>query len=132
MTKFAFVQVFSVVALVLVGCGGGEGEGETTTTKKPPVKTPVEEGPSVDTSPTDPPVTGCVAEGEKGNNLGVGAFCSKTQACGKGFICTAPYAPVGAQFCTLLCDTDADCGEGANCFKEARGKGCVPNKCNAK
>jgi hypothetical protein len=62
----------------------------------------------------------------------VGAYCSKTVACADGLLCTAPYAPVGAQFCTIVCSADADCGDGATCYHEARGNGCTPNACLSK
>ncbi|MBS2015071.1 MAG: hypothetical protein JST00_19425 [Deltaproteobacteria bacterium] len=72
----------------------------------------------------------CVPKGAKANDKGVGAYCDKATRCSQGAFCTADFgAPVGAQFCTLMCATDADCGSGAKCFEEARGKGCVPVAC---
>lgn len=80
-----------------------------------------------DTDPTDPP---CVPKDAKANDKGVGAYCDAKVRCAKGAFCTADFgAPVGAQFCTLMCNTDADCGSGSICFEEARGKGCVPSAC---
>lgn len=84
---------------------------------------------ATDTSSTEP--VDCVPAGTKGNAKGVGAFCQSSSECKQGTFCTAGPAPKGAEFCTAFCSTDADCGEGASCFKEARGTACVPAACLA-
>ena len=135
MTKFAFVQGVSVVALVLVGCAsndGGGGGGDTTkpvsTAKQHPAPAPE---PTQTMSPTEPPPGSvCAAQGDKGNNLGIGAYCEKGGKCASGQVCSGDFGgPVGWQFCTVPCASDADCGEHASCFSDPRGKGCVPTKC---
>lgn len=130
MTKSVLAAGFAFVVITLVGCSAAAPEDDKpvntvksrdggASTPPPPTATT--------TSPTEP--TACVPEGTKGNSLGVGAFCSKTVACASGLLCTAAYAPVGAQFCTIVCSTDADCGEDSTCYHEARGSGCTPNAC---
>lgn len=131
MNKFNFVssvQGLSILAVALVACGGApepSSEGADKTTK-------VVKGTTTDpTDPVEPAAKGaCSVAGDKGNTLGIGKFCSKTvDECAGGTFCQAAFAPEGAQFCTMLCSTDSQCGDGAVCFKEARGSACVPNKC---
>ena len=120
------------LAAMAMACGGAEPQDNRT----PPKPTGTVPGP---TTPEEPGGGGqggsdgeaCVAEGAKGNALGIGAFCNKTSTrCKTGLICTADFdAPAGAHFCTIPCAGDKDCGDGAICYAEERGKGCVPNAC---
>jgi hypothetical protein len=116
----------------LTGCSsaeapktGGTTQGET---KSPTDPAPVKSG-------TDPVATGddtnCVAAGEKGNDKGVGAYCQASKDCTGDTFCTAGVAPKGAEFCTAFCTSDADCGAGASCYTDPRGRACVPAACIA-
>ena len=141
MKKSGIAVGIAIVVVTLTACSGAPSsdEGDTskpTVTKK--VADPKQSSggtttPGTDTSRTDPTPSGpCVPEGTKGNELGVGAFCSTSVACASGLLCTAAYAPVGAQFCTIVCSVDSDCGANATCYHEARGSGCTPNACLSK
>jgi hypothetical protein len=139
MTKFAFVQGFSIVAMVLVGCGGGEGDDGGGRSPSPPTTSTTPTLPGSGTSaPRPAPAPSaeapllCSVKGDKGNNLAVGAYCEKgAGSCSTDNFCTADFvkAPEGANFCTRFCSKDADCGEGATCYKETRGSACVLKKC---
>lgn len=141
MTKFTHVTFVSglsffagALSVVIAGCSGAEDGTGTDKAEKPggttTTPTTPKPQPSQSADPTEP---ACSVAGQKGNNIGVGQFCSKTvDECGRGTFCQAAFAPEGAQFCTKLCVADSECGEGAICFKEARGSACVPNKCLGK
>lgn len=130
------------VASLLAACSGSDGGSTPSETKKssaPTQPAPSQGGGSQDeganddtssSSSTQSGNTACVAKGATGNSAGVGAYCDANTKCGTDQFCTADFgAPVGAQFCTKICNTDGDCGEDAFCYAEARGKGCVPNAC---
>ena len=73
----------------------------------------------------------CVAKGDPGNELGIGAYCDGTTSCrrrtgGPLLICTGQ---AGQSFCTTICTTDTECGTGAFCMHDPRGSGCVPAAC---
>jgi len=75
----------------------------------------------------------CGSPGDKGNEKGVGKYC--TQGGGQCFgtgapICSADIQLSGSGICSKSCNTDADCGTGATCFQDTLGKGCKPNICN--
>ena len=129
------VVVMATATAMLIGCGGSEG----TSTQQSPVRGSSSGSGSnndndneTDTSPTEPAAAeeACVPAGAKANSKGVGAFCKKGDACPGDSFCTGDFgAPIGAQFCTIFCATDAECGDGARCFHEGRGSACVPNAC---
>lgn len=78
--------------------------------------------------PSGPP---CAAAGDKGNDVGVGKFCSTGggQCTGNGNagLCLGDYVQAEfANFCTMQCQTDDECGAGAICNPS---KICVPAKC---
>jgi hypothetical protein len=129
-------SVFAVIAVVVTACGGGAEAGTSTRTKEsksteqPTRPADGDEG-AADSNDdeAEPAAAACVEKGAKANAEGVGAYCDETTKCESG-LCTGDFgAPKGAQFCTKPCQTDAECGEGAVCFEETRGKGCVPQAC---
>jgi hypothetical protein len=146
MTKSNVVVAAAVVGLaaVLAGCSSADPPaptgGSTSSPSKPAPSTPAP-APSGggtatseqnDTSPgPDSAAVDCVPEGTKGNALGVGAYCQAAADCKTGTFCTAGLAPKGAEFCTAFCSTDADCGEGASCYTDPRGRACAPTACIA-
>jgi hypothetical protein len=72
----------------------------------------------------------CAAEGDPGNELGVGAYCVRGgDTCGSGLICLADFVDgdIG-NFCSSPCSSDADCGTGAACVGDARTV-CFPTTC---
>ena len=71
----------------------------------------------------------CVAEGAAGNEKGIGKYCQASEECPGTLFCTAGLAPKGAEYCTSFCNSDADCGSGAVCYTDPRGKGCAPAAC---
>src|SRR5579862_3679646 len=76
--------------------------------------------------------TSCGAPGDKGNELGVGKYCTQGggQCLGtKAPICSADIQLNGQGICSKACNTDADCGTGATCFQDTLGKGCKPDVC---
>lgn len=130
MTKSnAVTAVVAVMAAALAACSSAEAPAPAKTTKSASSSSGGTSGTAVvDQDATE--AEACVTKDAKPNDKGVGAYCDKTVRCGSGAFCTADFgAPVGAQFCTLMCEQDSDCGSGAKCFEETRGKGCVPVAC---
>jgi hypothetical protein len=77
------------------------------------------------------PGTPCAAPGDPGNDVGVGKFCSAGggQCAGNSgaSLCLGDFVQgESANFCTLQCQAQADCGDGAVCETS---KICVPAKC---
>ena len=80
------------------------------------------------------PPGSCVRPGDKGNDKGVGEYCTPTGKECSGF----PEAPlclasVGQEqwMCTRIgCDATTDCGEGAGCLLTSQGSACVPCRCD--
>jgi hypothetical protein len=75
----------------------------------------------------------CAEPGATGNEKGVGKICSDGGGeCGGGApLCLADYADGDfANYCTLICQSDADCGSGAVCLGPST-KACVPAECAA-
>ncbi len=144
MTKSIVVVAALVgLAVVLAGCSSAEvpstGGSTSSASKTAQPKTPAassSDGTATSeqnaTSPgPDSGAVDCVPPGTKGNSLGVGEYCQAASDCKTGTFCTAGLAPKGAEFCTAFCSTDADCGEGASCYTDPRGKGCAPTACLA-
>lgn len=84
-------------------------------------------------APSGPP---CVTEGAKGNEKGVGEFCSKGGAqcadngSGNAVICAADFG--GPGFCTKPCVDQSSCGTGTVCTGDSATsttKGCLPVEC---
>ena len=76
----------------------------------------------------------CAASGEPGNSLGIGRECTAGgNECGAGSICVADFVMgTWGNFCTTMCSTDAQCGEGAVCSESQAGspiRTCVPEAC---
>lgn len=79
------------------------------------------------------PAASCKQAGDKGNENGVGTFCTPHgNECvnfPKAGLC---LADVGEDqwFCTRIgCKTDMDCGTDAHCHVDPGGTGCVPDAC---
>ena len=132
MNKHPLVLV-AVLAAHSLACGGSDAPPQKPET---PAKAPTStEAP---TTGTAPPAEGnatakpgpCAPAGSKANSKGIGAYCDTAAKCGVDTFCTGDFgAPAGAQFCSKQCAGDAECGEGAYCYKEARGGGCVTLAC---
>ena len=82
----------------------------------------------------------CVPPGTKGNELGMGGYCTPgghqcdTAGPDAGVrICSAdvPDTPTHAWFCTYPCAKDEECGTGSYCADDPRGRGCVPLTCKS-
>jgi hypothetical protein len=112
-----------------VACSSSSDSGGTTDAGK-------DTGGTGDTGDPD----NCVPPGSKGNELGMGGYCSPGGGeCnyagpdGGARICTAdvPDTPAHAWFCTYPCNLDTDCGSGSYCATDPKthGKGCVPVAC---
>ena len=69
----------------------------------------------------------CVKAGDKGNELGIGAYCLPGEGCGStSKFCTADKGFDNDKwFCSAACGSDPDCGNNAYCAK----LGCVPLSC---
>lgn len=134
--EFTWIAGAIGVTWLLVACGGGDdGSGSGSTGSKSTKSATDKNQPAGSTGSATPDTsssgdTACVAPGAKANDKGIGAYCDSKTRCPSDSICTGDFgAPVGKQFCTKVCQTDADCGSGAVCFAEARGKGCVISAC---
>ncbi len=81
--------------------------------------------------------TGCNGVCEKGNEWGVGAYCTPGGGeCANTPMRAAPFCTVDTsdtefQFCTRPCTIDADCGSNARCANEGGSgpSGCFPIFC---
>lgn len=142
MTKSSVVVGAIVgLAVVLGGCSGADEPGTSSGSPSTPSKSSKTKTPASGTAATteqndtdpgpDAAAVDCVPAGTKGNAIGVGAYCQASSECKSGTFCTAGAAPKGAEFCTAFCSTDADCGDGASCYSDPRGKACVPAACIA-
>ena len=115
---------FVLLALVLIGCGSDDPATTTTDTG------------AADTNDTPMvPAGSCSKPGDKGNDKGVGEFCSPLgKQCSKFPGAPLCLADVGQDqwMCTRIgCTADAECGMNATCYKDPKGAGCVPNRCLA-
>ena len=86
------------------------------------------------TMPAKLPGPPCAAPGAKGNDVGVGMQCTKGGGeCGNNTtanFCLAEFTTGDfGNFCTLLCQADADCGSGAVCQGSPGRAICIPNQC---
>lgn len=127
---------FATVALVLSGlvaCGssgsgstGGAGGTSATTAGS---------GGSGGHGGDATPAESCAKPGDKGNEKGVGEYCTPSGHECTGFsFATVCLADFGQKqwFCTKLsCTMDSDCGTDAYCEKADMGSACVPNKCKS-
>jgi hypothetical protein len=114
---------FALLAFVLVGCGSDDAPATTTDT-----------GSSTDTNDTPTvPAASCVRPGDKGNDKGVGTFCTPLGKECAGFagapLCLADVGQDQWMCSRIGCSTNADCGMDATCYKDPKGAGCVPNRC---
>jgi hypothetical protein len=76
----------------------------------------------------------CAASGAPGNENGVGKQCSKggSECAGNASakICLADYTSgTFGNFCTLVCQSDTDCGTGTVCRGSPGRSICTPNAC---
>ena len=135
MAKSMFVLLgFASLSMVLAACSGAEDGGSSSSNQKSAAKSaPAGSASSADqTAPgPDSSAVDCVPAGTKGNSKGIGAYCQGASECSPDTFCTAGLAPKGAEYCTAFCSTDADCGEGATCYTDPRGKACAPTSCLA-
>jgi hypothetical protein len=78
---------------------------------------------------------GCGKCGEKGNELGVGRYCTTSgDECSDtdAILCTVWYEKSAPPFCTLPCKIDKDCGTSAYCGTNPDNpsqRGCTPFSC---
>jgi hypothetical protein len=82
-------------------------------------------------------ITGCGDQGDPGNELGVGKYCTKGGSECSGLQasnCSVNFQD-GPALCSKSCSTTADCGTGATCVDSVvfgiTVKGCSPNACIA-
>ncbi len=131
MKKTALGFALGMVAILVSACSGEAPQPTPSKNATSPAPSGSRAGGANDGDDDDDNApAACVTKADKGNTLGVGAYCDKQTRCKTGHFCTADFgAPAGAHFCTVICATDADCGAGAVCFEETRGKGCIPNAC---
>lgn len=77
---------------------------------------------------------GCGNPGDKGNNLGVGKYCTKGGGQCSGTqspYCSADFRSDVPTFCSRPCASDNDCGTAAKCVGSGLEKGCEPIACSA-
>jgi hypothetical protein len=94
-----------------------------------------EAGPGNQGCTTEPtPGEPCVRTCHRGNELGVGKYCTATgrQCAGNrsAIFCTAMSESDGPGWCTKPCSSDEGCGSGMVCRGDERGRGCVPIVCS--
>lgn len=76
----------------------------------------------------------CAKEGDKGNDKGIGQLCTKggnecAENSGAGLCLADVISSEFANFCTITCEDDAECGEGASCLGSDGQRACVPDSC---
>jgi hypothetical protein len=124
-----------VVPFIAVGCSSSSSSGDGTTDAGNDSSSTTTDSGSGEAAADDP--LNCVPPGTKGNELGMGGYCTPGgHQCdtagpnGDARLCSADYAaPPHAWFCTYVCSVDADCGSNEFCVDNVAGKGCVPNAC---
>jgi hypothetical protein len=92
---------------------------------------------TADAKPPRDPNANCVKPGTPNNERGIGGYCETGAECpsdvGPRF-CTADFRDIGVidddkWFCSMLCNTDDECGTGARCVTGISGRGCSPIPC---
>ncbi|GAC1351392.1 MAG: hypothetical protein NVS3B20_17050 [Polyangiales bacterium] len=85
-----------------------------------------------DASDLKVPDQSCVRPGEKGNEKGVGTFCTplgkECDSFGPPLFCLADVGQT-QWMCSRMCKADPDCGTDATCFMDPKGNACLPNRC---
>jgi hypothetical protein len=123
--------LFVVVAAFVLACSSSSSSGGTTDATT--------DG-NTDSAGIDP--MNCVPPGTKGNEKGLGGYCSPgggecnyAAPGGHALPCSADFStPPHAWFCTTVCNVDSDCGSGEFCSPPdpaTHEKGCVPNTCRS-
>lgn len=110
-----------ILCVGLLGCGSDDAPATSTDASTDA------DGPKV-------PAASCVRPGDKGNDKGVGEFCTPlgkecSKFTGGATVCLADVGQDQWMCSRISCSTDADCGMNATCFKDPKGSGCVPNRC---
>jgi hypothetical protein len=112
-------------------------EGQTTTEEEQSTGSVGECGATGATGP-DLADSCCGFPGDRGNELGVGQFCTRDEHCSgnaEAKVCSSfenGLTDHVSFFCTIACDPDVQenvCGTGARCNCEEVGCGCVPIAC---
>jgi hypothetical protein len=79
------------------------------------------------------PKNSCIQPGDKGNNIGVGTYCSPAgKQCQNFPLAGLCLADVGQDqwFCSKIgCTKSSECGNDATCVIHSDGSACVPNHC---
>ncbi len=92
------------------------------------------EGGMVCSTSAGPTIEGppCAKPGAPGNEKGVGKLCSEGggECSGSAPLCIADYADGDfANFCTVVCTDDTECGTGAICLGSGGTAVCLPTAC---
>jgi hypothetical protein len=123
-------SIFAASAVaILAACSSNGGSGTTTSGGGHTTTTTT----GTHTTNTSTHMKMCVMPTDKGNNNGVGAYCTPGGGeCMKFPMAAVCLADVGQTewFCTKIgCAMNSDCGDNATCVMQMGGSGCVPNKC---
>lgn len=133
--------VFASFCFLIVGCGGGGGGG--TGGNGPVTGDLASAGPADLTSaPSSDLASGgtstdmagggsglcCGQPGDKGNELGVGEYCTGFTCTGMANLCATLGDPK-LHFCTMTCTAGGNCGTGATCQCQGGQCGCFPDSC---
>jgi hypothetical protein len=118
-TEMCFSILFRYPALGNGGfCSSGSGGGRGDAGAKPALPGPA-----------------CAAKGAAGNDVGVGKECATSTDCVDNHaasVCLADYTTGEfGNFCTFLCQGDADCGAAAKCRGQTGRAVCIPDACIA-
>src|SRR5688572_13761838 len=117
MNKTTLGFTFGVAALLITACsapgpsggssGGSSSGGSSSGSSGGSSSGGSSSGSSGVTTDEDETAPACVTKTDKGNALGVGAYCDKATRCKTGQFCSGDFgAPEGASFCTIICATD--------------------------
>jgi hypothetical protein len=123
----ALSLTFAAVACSSSGTTGGTGtSGDTSTSSS---------GAGGSGGAPMAPAASCKQAGDKGNENGVGTFCTPHgDQCvnfPKAGLCLADLGE-DQWWCTRIgCKADTDCGTAAHCHVDPGGTGCVPDQCEA-
>lgn len=134
MRRYAVIIIPALGALHLaVACSSSSNTTATATSTGGAASSSSESSSATNMGGDMTPQGSCTHPGDKGNDFGVGEYCTPGgMQCDKFPMAGLCLADVNQDqwFCTKIgCMMDSDCGMDATCLKTMMGSACVPTRC---